>query len=345
VFYILHGDDEFGLSEKLAELRTSLAGDDQAMSELNTTILDGKRTNLGELRHACDSIPFMAAHRLVIVRGLLGRLVPGKHGRGRKASKDKPPADESRGTSKTFLKELASYLPSLPSSTQLIFIEDQLIKDSHPILKVAQAQGRQQAAIEVRRLPKQEALSGWVQRRAGSRGGRFSREASDMLAALVGRDLRLLDQEIDKLLLYADGQEVTVEDVRALVSLARQADIFDLVDCVGRRETERAMRILHRMLEEGAEPLYLMAMLARQVRILIQVSELNEQRLPPSQIARRIKQHPFVVDKGIRQAWNFTPDQLTAAHQCLVETDWKIKTGKLEPVLALDMLVVFLTRI
>jgi DNA polymerase-3 subunit delta len=345
VFYILHGDDEFSLSEKLAELRASLAGEDQAMSELNTIILDGKRTSLGELRHACDSIPFMAAHRLVIVRGLLERLVPGKHGRRRKAPKDTRPQEASTSTNQTFLKDLDAYLPSLPPSTQLIFVENQLLKDSHPILKVAQAQGRQRAAIEVRRLPKQESLSVWVQRRAGNRGGRFSREASDMLAALVGRDLRLLDQEIDKLLLYADGREVTVADVRALVSLARQADIFDLVDCVGRRETERAMRILHRMLEEGAEPLYLMAMLARQVRILIQVSELSEQRLPPPQIARRIKQHPFVVDKGLKQARNFTPDQLTAAHQCLVETDWKIKTGKLEPVLALDMLVVSLTRI
>jgi DNA polymerase-3 subunit delta len=165
------------------------------------------------------------------------------------------------------------------------------------------------------------------------------------LASLVGRDLRLLDQEIDKLLLYVDGREVTVEDVRALVSLAREAEIFDLVDCVGRRETDWAMRVLHRMLEEGAEPLYLLAMLARQVRILIQVSELAEQRLPPPEIARRIKQHPFVVRKGLSQAQNFRPDQLIAAHQCLVDTDWKIKTGELEAVLALDMLVVSLTRI
>jgi DNA polymerase-3 subunit delta len=105
------------------------------------------------------------------------------------------------------------------------------------------------------------------------------------------------------------------------------------------------MRVLHRMLEEGAEPLYLLAMLARQVRILIQVSELSKQRLPPQRIAKRIKQHPFVVKKGLQQSRNFSPDQLTAAHQCLVETDWKIKTGELEPGLALDILVVSLTRI
>jgi DNA polymerase-3 subunit delta len=334
VLYILHGDDEFSLSEKLAELRNSLAGDDQAMAELNTSILDGKRTTLGELRHTCDSVPFMATHRLVIVRGLLSHLIPGKRGQ-----------EKGSGAKQGFLKDLAAYLPLLPASTRLIFLEDQALKDSHPILKVAHTQGPEQAVVELCELPKQERLAGWTGQRVRRKGGRFSRNASELLASLVGRDLRLLDQEIDKLLLYVDGREVTVEDVRALVSLAREAEIFDLVDCVGRRETDWAMRVLHRMLEEGAEPLYLLAMLARQVRILIQVSELAEQRLPPPEIARRIKQHPFVVKKGLSQAQNFRPDQLIAAHQCLVDTDWKIKTGELEPVLALDMLVVSLTRI
>ena len=345
MFYILHGDDEFGLGEKLAELRSSLSGDDQAMAELNTTILDGNRTTLGEIRHACDSIPFMAAHRLVIVRGLLSHLVAGRTGKGQSASKGSVSAEEMPAAKRALLKDLAAYLPTLPSSTYLIFIEDQVLKEAHPILKLAQTQGWQLASIEVRRLPRQESLSDWIQQRVGSKGGSFNREASDQLAALVGRDLRLLDQEIEKLLLYADGRQVTVEDVRALVSLARQADIFDLVDYVGRRESDLAMRVLHRMLEEEAEPLYLLAMLARQVRILIQVSELYQQQMLPQQIARRIKQHPYTVAKGLKQAGNFSPDQLASAHQCLVETDWKIKTGQLEPVLALDMLVVSLTRI
>jgi len=345
VFYILHGDDEFSLGEKLADLRKSLTGDDQAMAELNTTILDGNRTTLGEIRHACDSIPFMAGHRLVIVHGLLSHLVSRRTGKGQSHSTDNMPADNVPAAKKAFLKDLAAYLPALPPSTHLIFVENQVLRDAHPILKVAQTPGQQLATIEIRRLPRQESLSGWIQQRVGSRGGDFNREASDLLAALVGRDLRLLDQEIDKLLIYADGRQVTVEDVRVLVSLARQADIFDLVDYVGRRETGPAMRVLHRMLEEEAEPLYLLAMLARQVRILIQVSELYQQQMLRQQIARRIKQHPFAVEKGLKQARNFSSDQLAAAHQCLVETDWKIKTGQLEPVLALDMLVVSLTRI
>jgi len=164
-----------------------------------------------------------------------------------------------------------------------------------------------------------------------------------MLAALVGNDLRLLDQEIDKLLLYADGQQVTTEEVRALVSRARETSIFDLVDCVGRRQTGKALLLLHRLLDDGEAPLYLLAMLARQIRILIQVSELRAQGLNQQEVAKRLKLHPYVVEKGLAQARNFEMPQLEAAHSQLVETDWAIKTGKMEDVLALDTLVVALT--
>ena len=165
-----------------------------------------------------------------------------------------------------------------------------------------------------------------------------------LLAELVGTDLRLIDQEIEKLLLYAGERPITRDDVRALVSRARETSIFDLVDCVGRREADQALRLLHRMLDEGEHPLYLLTMLARQVRILIQVSELGAQRLSENEIASRVKLHPYVVKKGLAQARSFTMAQLEAAHQRVLETDWAIKTGQMEDVLALDMLVVDLTR-
>jgi DNA polymerase-3 subunit delta len=340
VFYILHGEEEFGLGEELATLRARLAEGDEAMAQLNTTILDGHHLTLGELRHACDSIPFMADRRLVIVHGLLGRWASRDKNQGETASGREEPASKQ-----DFFTDLAAYLPNLPPTTRLVFVESNTLKPSHPILKVSEAEGKQRRAF-VRHFPKPryDDLPGWIQNRARDKGSEINYEATRVLASLVGRDLRLLDQEIEKLLLYTDGQPVTVEDVRTLVSLAREASIFDLVDCVGRRETDRALRLLHRMLEEEAEPLYLLAMLARQVRILIQVSELQTQHLTPREMANRLKLHPYVVEKGIVQARNFDLAQLEAAHRQLVETDWKIKTGELESILALDTLVVALTH-
>ena len=79
MLFILHGDNEFGRSEALAELRARLT--DPAWGDLNTTRLDGKRVTLSELTHTCDVTPFFGS-RLVIVEGLLTRLASG----GRKAA-------------------------------------------------------------------------------------------------------------------------------------------------------------------------------------------------------------------------------------------------------------------
>jgi DNA polymerase-3 subunit delta len=341
VFYILHGKEEFGRSKELAGMRAKLADGDQAMAQLNTTILDGKYLTLGELRHACDTIPFLYDRRLVIVHGLLSWLVQGKGGKEEGTQESQEPASR-----RAFLNELTAYLPILPPTTRLVFVEERTLAASHPVIKLAQEEGQKDRAfVKHFKLPKEWELPNWIQQRARDAGGEISWDASRLMATLAGNDLRLLDQEIDKLLLYANGQQVTETDVRALVSRARESSVFDLVDHVGRREADKALRLLHRLLDEGEPPLRLMAMLARQVRILIQVSELQASRMTQDQIAKRLKLHPYVVKKGLAQAHNFDMRQLEKAHALLVETDWMIKTGDMEGVLALDMLVVSLTRL
>jgi DNA polymerase-3 subunit delta len=340
VFYILHGEDEFGRAEELASFRGQMTPGDPAMAELNTTTLEGKGLTLGELRHVCDTIPFLSERRLVIVHGLLTWLAVGRRSKGETSGQDQEPAWK-----RAFLEDLVAYLPLLPPTTRLVFLEERELSASHPILKLAAAEEEnKQGYVKLFKKPKDWELPGRIIERARGKGGAFDREAATMLAALVGDDLRLLDQEIDKLLLYADGRPVKPEDVRLLVSRARETNIFDLVDCVGRRQTDRALRLLHRMLEEEAAPLYLLAMLSRQVRILIQVHELQAQTLSQKAIASRLKLHPFVVEKTSAQARNFSMAQLEAAHHLLLETDWAIKTGKMDDVLALDTLVVNLTR-
>ena len=354
MFYIFHGENEFDRDEALARLRRSLTAghpgspgrDDPAMVELNTTVFDGSRLTLGELRHVCDAIPFMAGCRLVIVHGLLTRLAS-----GRKAEEQDSAADQDPTWKRTFRDELVKYLPNLPPTTRLIFVEPKTLSTSDPVLKLAQEQkkaeegqgkeGKDQGFEMAFHLPKEKDLVVWIQNRVRDGNGRISGDAAAMLAMLIGRDLRSLDHEIDKLLTYTGGERpVSAEDVRTLVSRARETSVFDLVDCVGRRETARALQWLHYLLEQGEHPLQVLTMLARQVRILIQVSELRRQGLVSQEIAGQLAVAPWMADKFLDQAQKFDMAQLEAAHRRLVETDWAIKTGQMEETLALDLLVV-----
>jgi len=330
MFYVFHGDDEFSCAEALADFRARMG--DPVTADLNTTYLDGRKVTFGELTHACDAVPFMAQVRLVIVENLWARLV-GQRSRG--AAK----AKLSKGN-KDFLNALLAYLPRLPETTRLAFVEAESLPRTHPVIKLAQAE--QQGHVREFRTPDERSggLERWIRARAKKRGGDIEPRAARELANFVGGNLRLLDRELEKLVVYVDGQRlIGVEDVRRLVSYVHAANIFEMTDALGRRDGPRASRLLHSTLDSGYDPLYLLGMIVRQFRIMIQVKDLADRGVHPNDISPRLGIKPFVARKGQSQAAKFSMPQLETIYRKLWETDLSIKTGQMEPVLALDLLV------
>jgi DNA polymerase-3 subunit delta len=171
-------------------------------------------------------------------------------------------------------------------------------------------------------------------------GGEIKHRAALRLAAVVGADLRLLDQEIVKLVTYTAGEGAIAEpDVEMLVPYSQEAVIFDLVDALGHRDGRTAARTLHRLLEEGEHPLGLFGMIVRQFRLLIQVKELKAKGATAREVATTLGIHPFPAGKLHTQASHFTTAQLEKVYRHLSETDVEIKTGEIRPEVALDLLV------
>ncbi|RME49411.1 MAG: DNA polymerase III subunit delta [Chloroflexi bacterium] len=321
MYYIFHGDDEFTRSEAVAELKAKLG--DPAVADINTTVLDGRNVTLSELIHACDSIPFMGNRRLVIVENMLQRFDPRKGGRSE--------------TDDQLLDALKSYLPQLPESTRLVFVESKSLHGNNPILKLAQRDD--QAYVREFEVPRHGAVGRWITRRVKEKGGTIQSGAVMLLTLYGGEDLRLLDQEIEKLLTFAGDRAITEADVRRLVPAAVESNIFAMVDALGQRDRRQAVTRLHELLEAGESPIYLLFMITRQFRILTQVKELAGQGLQLPAIQSRLGLHRYVVEKALGQARNFSLGQLNVIYRKILETDEAIKTGQLEPELALDMLV------
>ncbi|MBN1976464.1 MAG: DNA polymerase III subunit delta [Anaerolineae bacterium] len=313
-FYVFHGSDEFTCAETLADFRSRLGPPDTV--DLNTTLLDGRKATLAELRHACDAIPFMAEKRLVIVEGLLARTAGQEE----------------------FLGDLAAYLGRLPETTRLVFVEAKPLPAHHPILQLAQKDERGYVKQFV--SPDAKTLPGWIEKRVQKHGGEIEPQAAAQLAAVVGADLRLLDQEVAKLVAYVDAERViTGADVDAVVPYAQAAVVFDLVDALGRRDGQTAARTLHRLLDAGEHPLGLLMMIVRQFRLLIQVKELKAEGANPQTIAKALGIHPFPARKLHTQATYFTDEQLEVVYRHLLDADVAIKGGEIEADVALDLLV------
>jgi len=330
MFYLLHGEDGYSRSLELAKMKAKLG--DPTTVDLNTTVLDGRKATLDELIFACDTAPFLAEKRLVIVNDLAVRF---KDQRGRTTTES--------DWDNAFLQRLEEYLNQLPASTRLVFVERKAIKERNPLHRFASVS--EHGYVRKFTPPKGRALDHWITDRAREKGGRIETGAVNLLATFVGNDLRLLDQEIDKLLTYVgDGKLITQREVELLVTYVQEANIFHMVDALGKRDMRQAMKLLHKLLEDGQHPLYLVHMITRQFRILLQIKDLLAKGTSAADIRSLLGLHPFVVEKMIRQASNFSVGQLEAIFHRLLELDTAVKTGQMEDRLALNVFVTELRR-
>lgn len=345
MIYLLHGPDELLRSERLAAIRAALG--EPELADLSTSWLDGRKTPVAEVTYHCDVVPFLSPRRLVIVTGLLAqfkrRQQAGKN-KGEPAGEGEPGKGPSRADADRDL--LLKYLPAMPDSTDLVLVEAEAVpRNERPYKELARLAEAGRAEIVLCEAPEERDLPEWVLRRAKQKGGAIERDAAFDLATSIGRNLRLLDSELEKLISYRSGAgSIRREDVRLLVPYTQEASIFDMVDAIGQQDGPKAVRLLRELERDGAAPLYLLSMIVRQFRILVQVSDQMGQGLGKDEIAKVIGLHPFPTQKAMQQCRHWQMSDLEMAYDRLLETDLAIKTGKLPDELALDFLVVALSQ-
>lgn len=148
----------------------------------------------------------------------------------------------------------------------------------------------------------------------------------------------ILSSEIDKLIALKRGSEITVEDVKNSNLSKIDDNIFNLTDAVGNKDIKQALKLLHDNMEEGANEIYLLTMIVRQFRILLQIKKASEGN--KRVIAKELGLHPFVVQKAMGQVGKYTLERLKEIYKKLLETDIALKTGGGESRVLLEQMVV-----
>jgi len=329
MFYVLHGTEEFRRSEEIARFKQEIAKD--GMGDLNIITLDGRRLEVQELINVCSAVPFLTDRRLIITEGFLERFEPARpSGKSSDQSLTKD-HDEQR---------LSAFLAKMPPTTRLVFLENKTLSRRNPILMLAKSE--QNGYVKAFEPLQATQLEAWLSQRAREKGVTIEREAARLLAESVSNDLRRLDREIEKLAGYADYQRsITVQDVQNLVSADLQHDIFALVDALGSRKPRLAMHHLQTAQGTRANELYVLSMIARQVRLILAAKDLAEvQKRSPQEVQSALHiSHGFIVKKLLSQAQQFTLDELQSLQRHILQTDQSIKTGRIKAPLALELLV------
>jgi len=317
---IFHGENRLEQEEAIAELLAQLHFED--VSGLNKVILESPLA-FSELRLACDTLPFLGESRLVLVRGALTQ------------------------ENDAWAQQVADYLPALAPFTHLFFVEGKTVPLSHPVLKTARQLG---ATLVSNALPKSKEVPQWVTRRAQKLGLRLEPAALALLVQNLGSQVQLVDQELRKLQAYKGGAGViTAEDVRVMMPYMATADvIFELVDAIGQRRPDVAVRHLSRLMDPGTrsdEYLRIFGMIVRQFRLLLQTRWLVDRGCTQSEIIERLALHPYVAEKMALQARLFSLQQLRQAYRLLYAADLTMKTGQMSYPMTLEVLIAQLCRV
>jgi DNA polymerase-3 subunit delta len=325
LLHVLIGEDDYSLRQALEEIKRSIGDATSLMT--NTTVLDGKSVTPEQLRSACETVPFLADKRLVVVEGLLERFEPKARTGRKKNSRPAPPSEDYR--------TIAEAMKNLPPFTELVLTGGR-IRAANPLLRELSTVTRV-SDFQPLRPPE---LNRWVERRIKESGGSISPRALTVLVRFVGNDLWSMANEVDKLVLFTAGRRIEEADVQAVVSSAREDSVFSMVDAVLEFRSAAAQSLLQQMFRQGIAPMQLLVMLARQVRIILQVREMRARGRSRADIQGKLGLNSeFVLRKAWEQADKYSPSRLRELYHRLLETDISIKTGRMDGEIALNVLV------
>jgi DNA polymerase-3 subunit delta len=189
-------------------------------------------------------------------------------------------------------------------------------------------------------------VPGWTTKRIQSKGKGASIDACRMLQAYVGNSLRALDNEIDKLVIFVgDRKEITTEDIALVVGASKDYTVFDLQNCIGKKNMKEALTVLSRMIESGESPQLIIVMLTRFFTTLLKISELHQRRVPESQFAAELRISPYFVKQYQEFHAAFSPAQIESAFRALLSADTTLKTTSTsDPRLIMELLVYTLVK-
>jgi DNA polymerase-3 subunit delta len=163
------------------------------------------------------------------------------------------------------------------------------------------------------------------------------------IVMLVGTNIQTLSSELDKLAsAAAETGRISSEMVDDLIGRSRELSNFALGDQLVARNRKRAMETLHRLLDDGAEPLMLIGMLAGNYHRLAMAKDLL-MRGKRDEVFRVVRMPPFKQNEFIATLQRSDAAVIARGIARIAAADLAIKTSLATPRLQLEMLVVELS--
>lgn len=307
--YLLYGNEEYLIRSYAERLEKAAANGDT----MNVSVVSGHDLSAETLSDFTDAMPFMAEKRVLVVK--------------------------DSGIFKSTPDAFVRWIEGLPATACVIFTESEADKRSRGFKAV-------EKIGYCCRLdhPDEETLGKWILSSLKKRGLSITKGAYQKLLLYLDGDMENAKNELEKLMDYAEGSAgITASDVDTIVTKRTEARVFELVEYVSAGKRNESMALYYDLLSLKEPPSRLLFLLERQFRQLLYVKEMQALRTPGPVIADSLGVRPFVISKLSAVERRFTAVELKEALRMLLEHEEAVKTGDLQPELAIELAIASLT--
>lgn len=311
MLFFLYGEDAYSSSEKLKQIRDKFVRDIDK-SGYNVVILDEKIT-IEKLAKELSQSGFLVSKKLVIVKNLLQNQI----------TKDLS----------SYIIEYISSLDAKDETNILVFYEDEnLSSKGAPTgekLKVFNVLKSSKYSQEFKKMSNEKIIS-WIISKFKENNKKIDAKLADMLIAKSGDNLWILENEINKISNYENSENISKESIEILASSALNDDIFLFCEKIADKKKNEALKLLSHQLQLGVSPMYILSMIMRQFKILLQIKSAIDEKVPLGNLPKYLSLHPYVVKKSQATAQKYSLDELKNIYKKLLKLDKDAKSSKLD---------------
>lgn len=259
--YLYYGEEAFLAEEFIEELKRTLAS--SAGDEFHLTRMDLDETKWREVIDTARTAPFLfESWRAIVVR------IPERRAGSDRGQDKKGDADGEEGKGAKFLsvldqKILRDYFASPPSRTVLVVLRAGRVRKDDAIVRFFQSLPKGVFAVTEMKPLKEPVLMRRAEEKANALGKTLTERAKRRLFEIIGQDLRLTLNEVEKLAIYVgDKKGIEEDDVDQATAWQRSFQTYELDDALAAADFAKGAAVLNDLLAEGERPEQIVGRLA-----------------------------------------------------------------------------------
>lgn len=308
--YVVYGEEQYQVKQMIRSIVMKEVG---SFDDMNVIRYDALQTSMDVILEDVQTIPFFSNRKVIIV--------------------DHSNFLSSNNDTDLDLEQMLTYLRQPLDSSVLILSGDFAKMDTRK--KIVKEISKLCQVSVYNRLDKQS-LPGFLHSEIGKRNLQLDAMAFQELLRRLPYDIATIQNELDKLALYA--QSITEKDVKALITRTLEEDVFALVNAVVEKNSKRCFAIWQDLCVLNKDPIYLIALLASQFHLLYQVKvQLMKRNANQDAIAKTLEVHPYRVKLAIGVANTLSIDELMCVLADLAQLDQNLKNGKIDKQLGFEL--------